>query len=78
MNGLPDTREAVCLRPDDSAQQAAPDLALTRVNALAAAILDAPARTPAAIRAKAAALAWDFEGEDAVGFVMDGFRAAGL
>lgn len=66
------------LHPCDTTLQAALDLALTRANALAAAILDAPARTPSAIRAKAAALAWDIEGEDAEGFVMDSFRAARL
>ncbi|NCU21723.1 hypothetical protein EOM89_13675 [Candidatus Falkowbacteria bacterium] len=65
-------------RPDDPASDARLALALARANGLAAAILSSPARTPEAIRAKAAALAWEIEGEAATGFALDDFRAAAL
>ena len=61
----------------DAAHEAVED-ALDRVNRLAAAILTAPARTPEAIRAKAAALAWELDGEPAEGFHIDAHRAAAV
>jgi hypothetical protein len=42
------------------------------------AILTSPARTPEAIRAKAAALAWELDGEPAEGFHIDADMAAAI
>ncbi|EGJ21225.1 hypothetical protein RSWS8N_04065 [Cereibacter sphaeroides WS8N] len=51
---------------------------LAEASTAANAILSQPARTMAALQAKAAALAWEIDGEPQDGFPMDGFRAAAL
>jgi hypothetical protein len=48
-------------QPGDSGE--AVELALTRANAIARGILAAPARNPGEVRAKAAALGWELQGE---------------
>jgi hypothetical protein len=63
--------------PDDPASDARLELALARANALAAAILSAPAQTREEVRAKAAALAWEVAGEEP-GAVLDAFRLKAL
>lgn len=63
--------------PELPEHRARMEAALAEVNRRAAAILTAPARTSAAIRAKARAMAWEIEGE-AEGGTLDAFRLDAL
>lgn len=64
--------------PDVSAYHVALEAALAEVDRLAGLILAAPARTPSALRAKAAAMAWELGDDIHDGIVMDAFRAKAL
>lgn len=73
-----EARRRAYTSPEVAAHHIALETALAEVNRLAAVILRAPARTPAALRLKAAALAWEIEGEEPDGFTLDAFRAKAL
>lgn len=62
--------DALWRRPGDQILQVALDLGLMRANALASALLFDPAMKPQAVRAKAAALAWQI-GCDEPGAVLN-------
>lgn len=68
---------AARLRSGDPAAEREVELSLMLANSIAAAILSAPAATPEEVRAKAAAMAWELEGEEP-GAVLDDFRLRAL